>query len=235
MVNNATFFRPQTNFNPTNFTDDAENYYTISRFYFWISIVVAILSPVAVTGNSLVLTAIWRNSSLRTPSYILLTGLAVTDFCTGLITQPFYVASINQLLFLVPSDIDHLDMSSCPTFYLAIRLVNDRCGNYFFILTMMTITVISIERWLHMSRRSLVTVGRTCVVVAVLLLLSTNPFSCVPCNRSVRHFSKCCHCFICVILYHGYTNRSLQSISNNSPPSATSSAIQHCSASNRLC
>lgn len=48
-------------------------------------------SPVAVVGNTLVVSAIWRNSSLRTPSYIFLAGLAITDFCTGLIVQPAYI------------------------------------------------------------------------------------------------------------------------------------------------
>ena len=155
---------------PSNFTVDAENYNSSGGFYFWISIVVAILSPVAVVGNSLVLAAIWRNSSLRTPSYVLLAGLAFTDFCTGLITQPFYVASTN-LFSLVGPDVHLSDITSRPTFYLVIRRVNDSFGNYFFILTMMTITVMSIERWLHMSHRSLMTVRRTYVVVAGLLLL----------------------------------------------------------------
>ena len=57
-----------------------------------ISVVIAVLSPVAMAGNALVLAAIWRTASLRTPSYIILCGLAFTDFCTGLVTQPFFVA-----------------------------------------------------------------------------------------------------------------------------------------------
>jgi len=55
------------------------------------SIIVALLFPVAVTENVQVLAVIWGNPSLRTPSIILLTGLAFTDFSTGLITQPVYV------------------------------------------------------------------------------------------------------------------------------------------------
>jgi len=56
------------------------------------SVVIALLSPVAVVGNVLVIAAIWRNPSLRTPSYILLCGLAFTDLFTGLVTEPFFVA-----------------------------------------------------------------------------------------------------------------------------------------------
>ena len=68
------------------------------------SVVSAILSPFAVAGNVLVLAAIWRNQSLRTPSYILLCGLALTDLCTGLLTQPSYIAvrvlCFNELLLV---------------------------------------------------------------------------------------------------------------------------------------
>ena len=53
------------------------------------SIIAAVLTPVAVVGNALVLTAILRNTSLRTPTNILLATMAFTDFGAGIITQPF--------------------------------------------------------------------------------------------------------------------------------------------------
>lgn len=43
------------------------------------SIIAAFLTPVAVVGNALVLTAILRNPSLRTPTNILLATMAFTD------------------------------------------------------------------------------------------------------------------------------------------------------------
>ena len=55
-----------------------------------IGITNAVFSLVAVVGNALILAAIRRKSSLRTPFYILLAGLAATDLATGLITQPMY-------------------------------------------------------------------------------------------------------------------------------------------------
>ena len=48
------------------------------------------MSP-AVVGNALILMAIWKNQLLRTTSYILLGGLAITDLLTGLIVLPFLV------------------------------------------------------------------------------------------------------------------------------------------------
>ena len=56
-----------------------------------VCVVTALLAPLAVAGNAFILVAIWKNPSLRTPSYVLLAGLAVTDFCTGLLTQPFFI------------------------------------------------------------------------------------------------------------------------------------------------
>lgn len=122
-------------------------------------VAVALLSPVAVVGNGLVLAAIWRNPALRTPSYILLAGLAITDFCTGLITQPLYIT--NELTFL-------LEPSKGYSVTLAIGVL---CFEYFSDLSIIIITVMSIERWLHMARQSLVNVHRARVILAVLLLL----------------------------------------------------------------
>ena len=51
------------------------------------------LLPVAGIANGLVLAAIWRNPSLRAPSYIQLARLAFTDFCTGLISKPLWTAN----------------------------------------------------------------------------------------------------------------------------------------------
>ncbi len=55
--------------------------------------VIAVLSPIAIAGNALVLAAIWKKAFARTPFHILLSGLAFTDLCTGLIAQPFSAAA----------------------------------------------------------------------------------------------------------------------------------------------
>ena len=116
-------------------------------------------APVAVAGNSLILAAIWRNRSLRTPSYMFLGGLALTDFCIGIVGQPFYVlyrvAALKTLkrLYCVSSAIAH---SIVP---------------YLVVLTGSTITAMAVERWLVMSRRSFLTVRRVYVVETCLLVL----------------------------------------------------------------
>ena len=75
---------------PLNFDDNEACIYQVYVLAV-IAIAAAVLSPVAVVKNALVLTAIWRNLTLRTTSYIVLAGLAFTDFGTGLISQPFWI------------------------------------------------------------------------------------------------------------------------------------------------
>ena len=59
-----------------------------------IVIINAVSSLMAVAKNALILAAIWSSTSLRTPSYILLAGLAATDFVSGLITYPLFATDM---------------------------------------------------------------------------------------------------------------------------------------------
>ena len=170
MCNNTTCppsFRA-IEFNFCNIDGIPRNYSSAVRAAtFSISVMVAIMSPLAVAGNTLIFAVIWKNPSLRTPSYILLCGLVVTDLCTGLITQPFYVAV--YLICLAKPFQDSGDNGS--SFLKTAIDITVGFGNYFGLVTVITITVISIERWLHMSRRSLVTRRRAGKLVVVLMLL----------------------------------------------------------------
>ncbi|XP_078343802.1 uncharacterized protein LOC144629472, partial [Oculina patagonica] len=137
------------------------------------SVIIGILSPVAVIGNALIMAAIWKNPSLRTPSYTLLRALAFTDLCTGLITQPFYVAA--ELICLEsPQNIN----KQLP-FLLPAVGISAGCGVYFTSLSLTLITLMSIERWLHMSRRALLSVRRSYFIatVAPLFLIPVGVFT----------------------------------------------------------
>ena len=122
------------------------------------SIAVAVLSPIAVVGNALVLAAIWRNASLRTPSYLLLAGLAFTDLNTGLISQPFYAAM----------EIIRLSGLRNNRTVVAIAIGS---AMYFIPITTSIISLMSIERWFHMTRRSLLTVRRVYSILTILYLI----------------------------------------------------------------
>ena len=129
-----------------------------------VSAVIVILSPVAATGNALVLAAIWNNPSLRTTPYILLCCLAFTDLCTGLFTQPFYVAT--ELMCLQESQ----KIQDRLSLHRFVKVVSEGCGTYFNCMTVFLITLMSVERWLYMARRSLVIKRVAYLIVAIVLV-----------------------------------------------------------------
>ena len=143
-----------------------KNSFTFNAITLSTSVVLAVLSPIAVVGNISIMAVIWRKRTLRTPSYILLSSLAFTDFCTGFITQPLFVAS--RFICFEPSQKPNARQLSFLPYAIA---VSAGCSNYFQALSLLLITLMSIERWFHMTRRSLLTVRRSCFIVAAMLVL----------------------------------------------------------------
>ena len=135
------------------------------------SIVIVLLSLIAVTGNALIMAVIWRNRTLRTPFYMFLCGLAFTDLFTGLITQPFYVAS--QLICSERAQ----EIEDRQTFLVLARVVTGGFGSYLMCVTVLILTCMSIERWLQMSRRVLFIQRRAGFVVAGMITLAPIPVS----------------------------------------------------------
>ena len=139
-----------------------------SELTFSTAVVIALLSVPAVAGNALILATIWRRTFLRTSFHSLLSGLAVTDLLTGLISQPLYASShlINGQNAAVkldnPEVVSVLGIIAGFSIYLFINI------------TLATMTVMSIERWLHMSRRSSTT-SHSRYYAAMVILLSPIP------------------------------------------------------------
>ena len=129
------------------------------------SIIIAILSPMAVVGNTLILAAIWKKTFYRTSFHVLLSGLAVTDLCTGLIAQPFNAAAT---LLHLPNRREGIDR---PLLVVILKTVSEASATYFISITLFIITIMSVERWLHMSRRSLVILRHGHVTAVALLLV----------------------------------------------------------------
>ncbi|XP_078375322.1 high-affinity lysophosphatidic acid receptor-like [Oculina patagonica] len=128
-----------------------------------ISVVTSLLAPMTVVGNALIMAAIWKNPSLGTPSYVLLAGLAFTDFCTGLLSQPFFV------VYNLAGFTENISMFCIAT------VVAQSVACYFSTLTAFVMTIIAVERWLHMSRRSLLTVHRV-VILFITFVVFLIPF-----------------------------------------------------------
>ena len=119
------------------------------------SVLYALLIPICIAGNVLVLAAVWRNPSLRTPSTILLCSLAVSDLLVGFLALP-----VNIAIALTPlSRVSSYSRLSEARLFLIIQLC---C------VSLETMTAISVDRYLalryHMRYPNLMTSKRaTCV------------------------------------------------------------------------
>ena len=101
----------------------------------------------------MVLMAIWKNSFQRTSFHILLSVLAFTDLCTGMATP---LMSIPYLLLHTFGTVSAIGI------FIEAYLVS---------LTILVITLMSIERWLHMTHRSLLTSRRGYLTAVISLLV----------------------------------------------------------------
>ena len=168
MFSNTATFPPQQNIsNPCNSEDDNnhENELYYYKLLLSTSILIAVLSPVAVAGNALILAAVWKKTFARTPFHVVLSGLAFTDLCTGLIAQPFYAATA----FMYATN--PREESDGSLLYIILDTIGQSSAIYFIAITVLLMTLMSIERWLHMSRRSSVTSRLGYFTVIILLLI----------------------------------------------------------------
>ena len=123
------------------------------------------LAFTATLGNTLILIALHKVSSIHPPTKCLFSCLAITDFCVGVIGQPLFAASLME----VSSGNWHI-------FDLTLSCFNFFCG---FSLT--TATAISVDRLLALllglRYRHTVTLRRVrCLVVCLFLALIVNGF-----------------------------------------------------------
>ena len=122
--------------------------------------IILVFATAAVVGNAVILATIWKKSFKKKKTfYILLSGLAFTDLCTGLtsplLVVPFVFLSLGKSLVFLNS---MLTIGKVITVYMVA-------------FTLLMIAIMSVERWLHMSRRSLVTSRRGVFTAAMLSLV----------------------------------------------------------------
>ena len=116
-----------------------------------------ILAITSIFGNTLILAALCKESSLHPPSKILFRSLALTDLCAGIISQPVYITGLMAAQY-EDLDLALLMVSFC--FYI---------GGVLCLLSLFTLTAISVDRLLAlllgMRYRQVVTFKRVTVVV----------------------------------------------------------------------
>ena len=123
-----------------------------------------LLSITAILGNSLILVALHKESSLNPPSKLLYRCLATTDLLVGLVNQPLYAAYWMSVVY------EH--WSFCRYAKDAIVISSYvLCG-----VSLMTMTAISVDRLLAMllglRYKEIVTLRRTYIILAIFWIVS---------------------------------------------------------------
>lgn len=104
----------------------------MSSFTFINCILNAPLMLACVTGNSLILAAILRTPSLRSPSTIFMCSLAISDLLVGIMVQPVYIA---------------YELKQEPPLTFAIKVLFIFTG----VVSLRTMTAISVDRFMALQ------------------------------------------------------------------------------------
>ena len=134
-----------------------ENY---QIFLSGVGIINAMLSPIAVCTNFLILLSLWKTSSLQSPSNILIASLALADLCIGLVLQP--------MLAVINIGVPHASSTAfCIVFRSQMFL-----AYHFTALSLGTLTYLSLERLialrLHLRYYELITTKKVSITVIQL-------------------------------------------------------------------
>jgi len=126
------------------------------------------ISITATIGNLLVLVTIWRSPHLHTSSNTLVFGLALSDLCVGIVSEPLYVG-FQAVLFKNSGKI-----TSCTHTTTIILISTFLTG-----VTLLTVTAMSVDRYLaiylHLRYEQVVTEKKTRKVILSLWLMSGVP------------------------------------------------------------
>ena len=118
------------------------------------------VSITAFLGNTLILVALKKESSLHPPSKLLYRNLAITDLCVGMIAEPIYVAYFMSVLSDKWDICFYVDLLSLFTSYV------------FSAVSLFKLTMISVDRLLALllglRYREVVTLKRTLVTLIVV-------------------------------------------------------------------
>lgn len=126
----------------------------------------AIFSFAAVIANGLIMVSIWRASSLRSPTYYFLFGLAMSDFGVGLLSQPLYI------VYKVAGLYENLQLS-CVAGISFVLVSNQLSG-----VSFLTVALISADRtlalYLHLRYNELFTLHRVKLAFVAVWILSAS-------------------------------------------------------------
>ena len=158
------------------------------------------LMLLSIIGNALVLVAILKTPSLRSPSVIFLCNLAVSDLLVGLVVQPVYVAA-----------------EIARTVRALLQAANTM-GFAGFGVSLTTMTAITVDRFLalhyHLQYPNLMTTSRAIyTIITIWFIITLFSFS-ILWSRSIQYFlAAFCNticllvCLVCFIKIHRIVRR----------------------------
>ena len=145
-----------------NSTDQVVSYRRNLEFYqiIFLATLNILSAMIALIGNSIVILALLKTTSLHPPSKVFLGSLALTDLFVGVVSQPFYV-----MILLLRGKI-------C----LYIQIIAVISANLFGGASLLTVTAISVDRLLALKMmlryKQVVTSRRTRFTVVIFWLVS---------------------------------------------------------------
>ena len=157
------------------------------------------LMLLSIIGNALVLVAILKTPSIRSPSVIFLRSLAVSDLLVGLVAQPVYIAA---------------GIARTVRYFQAADTVGFAgCG-----VSLATMTAITMDRFLalhyHLQYPNLMTTSRAIyTIITIWFIITLFSFS-ILWSRSIQYFlAAFCNticllvCLVCFIKIHRIVRR----------------------------
>ena len=175
-----------------------------------------------ILGNALVLAAIIRTPSIRSPSMIMLCSLAVSDLLVGFVAQPLFIA-------------DELIKENVVLYRVSAMIGFSVCG-----VSLGTITLISVDRLLavqyHMRYATLVSQS---TIVSIIVMIWLFTFVCSGFhvwNTFLHHLLSAIYIAICVIIStFCYIRIYLTVRHHRSQIQAQQQAVQYRYAANNTC
>ena len=133
-------------------------------YLIFLSVINMFLSITAFLGNTMILVALRKESSLHPPSKLLYRNLAITDLCVGIIVGPFSAA------YWISEAMERWDIC-----FYALHL-SSMISSVLCVVSLLTLTAISIDRvlalLLGLRYRQIVTLKKTYVVMLIFWVCS---------------------------------------------------------------
>ena len=187
----------------TNFTE-YENKKTAGELYcsvelsrgvdgelIFLSSLIIFLSIAAFLGNTLVLVALHKETSLHPPSKLLYRNLAITDLCVGIIVDPLIVT---YFITVVNERWDICYHASSAERFSSYTLCS---------LSLLTLTAISVDRLLALllglRYRQVVTLRRTFITVIALWIFAIVSASTIFWNTIITSWYQCIVTAFCLV------------------------------------